>query len=60
MRIDQSNASLRALRLFGLAVVLFGVLVLALLLGSGGASAAPGDADLSITKTDSPDPVVAN
>ena len=59
MRIDQSNASLRALRLIGLAVVLFGVLVLALLLGSGGASAAPGDADLSITKTDSPDPVVA-
>jgi uncharacterized repeat protein (TIGR01451 family) len=35
------------------------MLVTMLVIVSGGASAAPGDADLSITKTDSPDPVVA-
>jgi uncharacterized repeat protein (TIGR01451 family) len=39
--------------------VLFGSLVLGLLAGTGGAGAAPGDTDLALTNSDSPDPVTA-
>src|SRR3954451_5439777 len=58
MRIDDASGRSNAPRLIGIAGLLLGVLVVMLVLVSGGASAAPGDADLSITKTDSPDPVV--
>src|SRR5436190_17239914 len=59
MRIDDASGRSNAPRLIGIAGFVFGILVVMLVLVSGGASAAPGDADLSITKTDSPDPVVA-
>src|SRR5215211_6181592 len=58
MRIDQASTRFGAPRLIGISGVLLGILVAILVGYSGGASAAPGDADLSITKTDSPDPVV--
>jgi uncharacterized repeat protein (TIGR01451 family) len=60
MRIQDANSRWLAPRLLGLSAVLMGVLVLVLLASSGGATAAPGPTDLSITKTDSPDPVVQN
>src|SRR5262245_6559332 len=56
---DDANELSNAPRLIGVAGLLLGMLVTMLVIVSGGASAAPGDADLSITKTDSPDPVVA-
>jgi uncharacterized repeat protein (TIGR01451 family) len=59
MRIDDASRRSNAPRLIGVAGILLGILVVMLVVVSGGASAAPGDADLSITKTDSPDPVVA-
>jgi uncharacterized repeat protein (TIGR01451 family) len=59
MRIDDASGRSSAPRLIGIAGFLLGILVVMLVLVSGGASAAPGDANLSITKTDSPDPVVA-
>ena len=58
MRIPHANSRSNAPRLLGIAAPLLGILVLIMLGTSGGATAAPGDADLSITKTDSPDPVV--
>lgn len=58
MRINHANSRWNAPRLLALSAVLLGSLVLALLASSGGAKAAPGPTDLSITKTDSPDPVV--
>ena len=57
MRIDHANSRWRAPRLLGIAALLLAILVVMLVSYSGGASAAP-PADLSITKTDSPDPVV--
>jgi uncharacterized repeat protein (TIGR01451 family) len=58
MRTDHANPRWSAPRLFGVAAVLFGVLVLVMLTSSGGATAAVGPTDLSLTKSDSPDPVV--
>jgi uncharacterized repeat protein (TIGR01451 family) len=55
MRIDHANSRWGAPRLLGIAALLLGILVVAYV---GGATAAPGPTDLSITKTDSPDPVV--
>jgi uncharacterized repeat protein (TIGR01451 family) len=57
MRIGD-NTRFGAPRLIGIASLLLGMLVLIAIGYSGGASAAPGPTDLSITKTDSPDPVV--
>ncbi len=45
-------------RLAGVSALVLGTLVLAMLGFTGGASAAPGPADLALTKSDSPDPVV--
>jgi uncharacterized repeat protein (TIGR01451 family) len=59
MRIDGANSRWGASRLVGISAAVLGILVATLVASSGGASAAPGDADLSISKTDSPDPVVA-
>jgi uncharacterized repeat protein (TIGR01451 family) len=47
-------------RLLSVALALPAVLVLGLISFTGGASAVVGDTDLSLTKTDSPDPVVQN
>ncbi|HSD24512.1 MAG TPA: hypothetical protein VLB79_09320 [Solirubrobacterales bacterium] len=58
MRISDATPRWGAPRLVGVAALLLGLLVAILAAYSGGAAAAPGDADLSITKTDSPDPVV--
>ncbi len=58
MRNDHANSRWAAPRLLGIAALLLGALIVMLISYSGGASAAPGDADLAITKTDSPDPVV--
>jgi uncharacterized repeat protein (TIGR01451 family) len=58
MRIDHANSGWDASRLLGIAGSLLAVLVLALVLFSGRATAAA--TDLGITKTDSPDPVVQN
>jgi uncharacterized repeat protein (TIGR01451 family) len=57
MRIDYASSRWHAPRLLGIAALLLTILVVMLVSNSGGASAAP-PADLSITKTDSPDPVV--
>jgi uncharacterized repeat protein (TIGR01451 family) len=59
MRTDHAKSRWSAPRLLGLAAALVGTLLLVLIAYSGGASAAPGPSDLSITKTDSPDPVTA-
>jgi uncharacterized repeat protein (TIGR01451 family) len=59
MRINHANARSRVPRLVGVSVILLGTLVLISLGSSGGAGAAPGDADLALTKSDSPDPVTA-
>src|SRR6476469_3681645 len=59
MRIDHARSRWGAPRLIGLTAALVGTLLLILIAHSGGAAAAPGDADLSLSKTDSPDPVVA-
>jgi uncharacterized repeat protein (TIGR01451 family) len=58
MRSNDANTRWRAPRLLGIAALAVGLIVLAAV-GTGGAGAAPGATDLSITKTDSPDPVVA-
>lgn len=58
MGSDHADPRSRAPRLFGTASVFLGALVLVALC-TGGAAAAPGDADLSITKSDGPDPAVA-
>lgn len=58
MHNHYANSRWGAPRLLGIAALLLGILTAMLINYSGGASAAPGDADLSITKTDSPDPVV--
>jgi uncharacterized repeat protein (TIGR01451 family) len=58
MRIDYAKRRESAPRLFVTAAVVLGVLSAMLIAYSGGASAAAGPTDLSITKTDSPDPVV--
>jgi uncharacterized repeat protein (TIGR01451 family) len=58
MRTDKPGIS-RAPRLIGSSALLLATLGLALLALSGGAGAAPGDADLALTKSDSPDPVTA-
>jgi uncharacterized repeat protein (TIGR01451 family) len=55
MRIDDANMRWRAPRLLATAAVLLGIIVVAY---TSGAAAAPGPTDLSISKTDSPDPVV--
>lgn len=59
MRVDHARLRSNAPRLLVMATALLGALVLALLMSSGGAKAAPGDTDLTLTKSDSPDPVVA-
>lgn len=58
MQSDHAQQRWSAPRLIGVCGVLAGTLVLALIGYTGGASAAPGPTDLSITKTDSPDPVI--
>jgi uncharacterized repeat protein (TIGR01451 family) len=58
MHNDYANSRRGAPRRFGIAALLLGILIAMMIAFSGGASAAPGDADLSITKTDSPDSVV--
>jgi len=58
MRTNHANPRWSAPRLLGLVAALVGTLLLVLIAYSGGATAAPGPSDLSITKTDSPDPVV--
>jgi uncharacterized repeat protein (TIGR01451 family) len=58
LRIDKPK-TWRAPRLIGSSLLLCAVLAAALLAASGGAGAAPGDADLALTKSDSPDPVTA-
>jgi uncharacterized repeat protein (TIGR01451 family) len=59
MRIDGAKRRWQAPRLLGVSALGFGALVLVMLGFSGGAGAAAGDADLALSKTDSPDPVVA-
>jgi len=58
MRNDYADSRFRPPRLIGTASVFLGLLVL-IALGTGGAVAAVGATDLSLTKSDSPDPVVA-
>jgi uncharacterized repeat protein (TIGR01451 family) len=57
MRINHANSRWGAPRLVGIAALVLGILVAMLVAYSGGAAAAVGATDLSITKTDSPDPV---
>jgi len=54
----RAGSRTRGPRLLGTAAVVLGVLVLYVVGGTGGASAAAGPTDLKLTKTDSPDPVV--
>jgi uncharacterized repeat protein (TIGR01451 family) len=58
MHNDYANSRRGAPPRLGIAALLLGILIAMMIAFSGGASAAPGDADLSITKTDSPDSVV--
>jgi uncharacterized repeat protein (TIGR01451 family) len=58
MRINHANPRWGAPRLVGTGAVVLGILVVMLLAYSGGAAAVVGPTDLSISKTDSPDPVV--
>jgi uncharacterized repeat protein (TIGR01451 family) len=58
MRIDDADSRWRAPRLLGTAAVALVLIVLAAV-ESGGAGAAPGDTNLALTKSDSPDPVTA-
>src|SRR5262245_21182683 len=57
MRTRNANSRWRAPRLIGTASVILGLLVL--VAGTSGAGAAPGDADLGLKVSDSPDPVTA-
>jgi uncharacterized repeat protein (TIGR01451 family) len=58
MRIKDANSRRGAPRLLGLLAAAVGTLVIALVAYSGSAAAIVGPTDLSITKSDSPDPVV--
>jgi uncharacterized repeat protein (TIGR01451 family) len=58
MRIDHATSRLGAPRPIGFAAILLGALAAILVGYSGGAAAAPGPTDLSITKADNPDPIV--
>jgi uncharacterized repeat protein (TIGR01451 family) len=58
MRSDHGSSRTRAPRLIVTASALLGLMVLATF-GTGGAAAVPGPTDLSLTKSDTPDPVVA-
>jgi uncharacterized repeat protein (TIGR01451 family) len=58
MRIDHATSRWGAPRLIGFAAILLGALAAIMVAYSGGAVAAPGPTDLSITKADNPDPVV--
>jgi uncharacterized repeat protein (TIGR01451 family) len=58
MRIDHVKERLDAPRLAVMAASLLALIVLALVAFSGPAAAAVGNTDLSITKTDTPDPIV--
>jgi uncharacterized repeat protein (TIGR01451 family) len=58
MRIDDATTRASAPRLLGAASVAV-VLIVLWAVSTGGAGAAPGDTDLALTKSDSPDPVVA-
>jgi uncharacterized repeat protein (TIGR01451 family) len=58
MRIEDANSRWNAPRLLAIGAVALVMIVLGAV-GSGGAGADPGDADLALTKSDSPDPVVA-
>ncbi len=51
-----ATPTVRGPRLMGAVVTLAAVLALVLIISPIGASAAPGDADLALTKSDSPDP----
>src|SRR5262245_7381174 len=55
---NHARSRWNAPRLLGVTAALVG-LVVVVAVSAGGAGAAPGDTDLSITKTDSPDPVVS-
>jgi uncharacterized repeat protein (TIGR01451 family) len=57
MRSNDADSRWGAPRLIGIAAMALGILVAMLVAYSGGAVAAVGATDLSITKTDSPDPV---
>src|SRR5215210_185563 len=57
MRINNATPRWGAPRLVGIGALVLGILITMLVAYSGGAAAAIGDTDLSITKTDSPDPV---
>lgn len=59
MRNNHANSRWSAPRLAGISAMALGTLVLLMMGFTGGAGAAPGDADLALTKSDSPDPVVA-
>ena len=56
---NHANSRWSAPRLIGLTAALVGTLLLVLIAYSGGATAAPGDADLSLSKTASPTTVVS-
>src|SRR5215210_7321028 len=56
MRIDNATPRWGAPRLVGMGALVLGILVAMLAVFSGGAAAVVGATDLSITKTDSPDP----
>lgn len=59
MRNNHANSRWSAPRLLGISALTLGTLVLLMMGFTGGASAIVGDTDLALTKTDSPDPVVA-
>jgi uncharacterized repeat protein (TIGR01451 family) len=59
MRIDDADQRWRAPRLIGVIAALVGTLLVVMLGYTGGAAAVVGASDLSIAKTDSPDPVTA-
>jgi uncharacterized repeat protein (TIGR01451 family) len=59
MRIDYAKNRWSRTRLLGASALGLAALVVALLGFTGGAGAVPGDADLALTKSDSPDPVTA-
>ena len=59
MRHNDANSRWSAPRLLGASALTLGTLVCLLIGFTGGASAVVGSTDLGITKTDSPDPVVA-
>ena len=54
-----ASPRMRKPRVLGVLMGLIAVAALVLINSPGGASAAPGDADLALTKSDSPDPVAA-